>query len=197
MSLSRVPLLISLGAVAGILLWGEVVHWRSTRRRMGSSPRPGRREATVVLGYKNRGTRANYMNRYRVRAAIRSQDPANIESILVLCGGCVSGEIAEADLMAQYARRELNYTGPILTDPHSATTWENIQNAIPLIEDADAIRIVSNSLHAEKGRAYLWKQHPELAQRLVPAREYRFGEIILIKPVAALVGLKNLRRLQS
>ena len=164
---------------------------------MGTSPRPGGREATVVLGYQNRGTRANYMNRYRVRAAIRSQDHDNKESVLVFCGGCVSGEIAEADLMAQYARLELNYTGSILTDPDSRTTWENIQNAIPLIEDADVIRIVSNSLHAEKGRAYLWKLRPELAQRLAPAREYRFGEIIFIKPIAALIGLKNLRGLRA
>ena len=189
-------LVVPLGGLAGILLWSEVVHWRSTTRRMGLSPRLGGREATVVLGDQNRGTRANYINRYRVRAAIRSQDPSSKESILVLCGGCVSGEIAEAELMARYARVELNYTGPILTDPDSDTTWENIQNAIPLIEHADVIKIVSNSLHAEKGRAYLWKLRPELAQRLAPAREYRFGEVIFIKPVAAVIGLKKLRGLR-
>ena len=45
--------------------------------------------------------------------------------------------------------------GPILTDPDSDTTWENIQNAIPLIAHLDVIKNVSNLLHTEKGRAYL------------------------------------------
>lgn len=99
-------LVVPLGGLAGILLWAEVVHWRSTTRRMGLSPRLGGREATVVLGYQNRGTRANYINRYRVRAAIRSQDPSSRESILGLCGGCVSGEIAEAELMARCMPRK-------------------------------------------------------------------------------------------
>ena len=87
--------------------------------------------------------------------------------------------------------------GPILTDPDTDTTWENIQNAIPLIEHADAIKTVSNTLHAEKGRAYLWKLRPELAQRLAPTREYRFGEINFITPVAAIIGPKKLRGLRA
>ncbi|WP_245570928.1 YdcF family protein [Glaciibacter superstes] len=164
---------------------------------MGGLQGSGGREAVLVLGYKNRGTRANYINRFRVRAALRSQDCDAQESVLVLCGGSVAGEIAEADLLARYARFELGYTGPILTEPDSRTTWENIQNAIPLIEEFDVIKIVSNSLHAEKARAYVWKLRPDLAQRLVAAKEYRFGEMTFVKPVAALIGLENLRGIES
>ena len=49
-------------------------------------------DAVVVLGYRNRGARANYINRYRVRAGLRSLDPAADDSVLVLCGGTVAGE---------------------------------------------------------------------------------------------------------
>jgi len=56
---------------------------------------------------------------------------------------------------------------------------------------------VNGSLHGEEGRAYLWELRPELAQRLAPAREYRFGEIIFIKPVASVIGPKKLRGLRA
>jgi hypothetical protein len=123
----------------------------------------------LVFGRESEG-----VHRSRVRAASCSQGPSSKECILVLCGGCVFGESAEAELMARYARVDLNYTGPILTDSDSDTTWENIEDAIPLTEHADVIKIVSNSLHAEKSRAYPWNLRPEVTQRLSPTGEYRF-----------------------
>ena len=130
------------------------------------------------------------MNRYRVRAGLRSVDRGVTETLLVMCGGPVGGPVPEAELMARYARQR-GYAGPIRLDPKSATTWENIQNAIPLVEAMDSIMIVSNSMHAEKGRAYLQTLRPDLAARLRRAKDYRFGEIALLKPVAAVIGLKN------
>lgn len=179
--------------LASVLAFGEVTHWRASWRRLGDGHSAGRAEAVVVLGYANRGRRANYLNRYRVRAGIRSIDPAARESALVLCGGPVAGEVAEADLMERYARDERGFAGPILLDRSSRSTWQNIETAIPLIEDAESIKIVSNSLHAEKARAYLWQLRPDLGRRLSRGEDYRFGEIALVKPLAALLGLKNLR----
>jgi uncharacterized SAM-binding protein YcdF (DUF218 family) len=183
------------GIVASVLFFGELAHWRASWRRLGHTQSGSRTEAVVVLGYKNKGDRANYLNRYRVRAGIRSLDPGAHVSVLVLCGGTVAGETAEADLMARYAREERGFTGPILLDRTSSSTWENIQNAIPLIEHAASIIIVSNSLHAEKGRAYLWKLRPDLAVRLRHGKDYRIGEITFVKPLAALLGIRNLRSL--
>jgi hypothetical protein len=182
------------GVVSAVLLSGEFVHWRSSRRRMGTRPgESGTGEAIVVLGYRNRGTRANAVNRWRVRAGLRSCPPWPGPSRLVLCGGAVGGSVAEAELMACYARESQGYTGELITETRSRSTWENVQNAIPLIEDADRIKIVSNSLHAEKARFYLWQYRPDLAERLVPAADYRFGELILLKPVLAAVGLSHIR----
>ncbi len=183
--------------LAALLTFGEVAHWRASRRRLGDATGTGRIEAIVVLGYRNRGHRANYMNRYRVRAALRSIDPAAGQSVLVLCGGPVAGDVPEAELMEDFARGTLGYTGPSTLDRTSMSTWENIRNAIPLIETADRIKIVSNSLHAEKGRAYLWTLRPDLASRLVRGADYRPGEIIFVKPVAAALGLRSLRRLPA
>jgi hypothetical protein len=64
---------------------------------------------------------------------------------------------------------------------------------VPLIEHADRIKIVSNSLHAEKARFYLWQHRPDLAERLVPAADHRFGELILLKPVLAAIGRRHIR----
>lgn len=183
-------------AVAGMALlgWGEVAHARASRRRLGRGGSRNGAEALVVLGYRNRGRRANLINRYRVRAALRSHDPAASSSVLVFSGGAIGGEVPEAELMARYAR-DLGYTGPVLTETASRSTEQNIHNVIPLIEHADRLKIVSNSLHAEKARAYLWRLRPDLGERLVRAEEYRFGELILLKPVMALMGLRRLREL--
>ena len=190
-------------AAAAVLVWGEVVHWRSSRRRLGGQPAPGPREAVVVLGYRNRTDRANLINRYRVGAGIRSQSrtsqsPASqrptSQGVLVLSGGSVGGPIPEAEVMARYAREVLHFKGELVTETESRSTWENIRNVIPLIESADRIKIVSNSVHAEKGRLYLARLRPDLAERLVQAEDYRFGELILLKPVIALICLIDLRR---
>jgi hypothetical protein len=89
----------------------------------------------------------------------------------------------EAEVMARYAR-ESGYTGELVTETGSRSTWENIENAIPLIEDADRIKIVSNAWHAAKGRHYLWQLRPDLAERLVPVRGRRPGALAGARPGA-------------
>lgn len=179
--------------VLAVLGWGEVTHWRASRRRLGGAP-TGTGEAVVVLGYRNRGVRANAVNRWRVRAGLRSIEGT---ALLVLSGGPVAGGRPEAELMAAYARDVCGYRGRLAVDAGSRSTWQNVANVIPLIEDADRIKIVSHSLHAEKAREYLWRQRPDLAARLVRGRDYRLGEWVLVKPALAVLGLRNLRRLAA
>lgn len=180
--------------LVSVFAWAEIAHWRSSRRRLGEGRGSGRKEAVVVLGFKNRGERANSVNRYRVRAALRSIDPQVTETVLVLCGGAVASQVPEAVLLERYAR-DLGFTGEIVLDRDSRTTWENIANAIPFVEDADSIKIVSDSLHAEKGRACLWALRPDLAVRLRQGGEHRFGERTLVKPIVVLHGSRRLREM--
>ena len=298
-------------AASTLLAWGELLHWRASRRCLGrgetakgqafrqarrrshvqtggraSDARQrdigeagGKREvgvgeegtvgagvgkAVVVLGFANRGVRANFVNRYRVRAGLRSlgtrgrrgsklrplesdglraaasrrastvrrESPIRQSSgdvsvsqsravfagasvarivrpsavsdiarasaaaeVLVLCGGAVSGPVPEAEAMENYARAR-GYTGPIRLDRESRSTLQNIENAIPLIEDAASVAIVSNSVHALKGRILLRELRPDIADRLVRGADYRFGEQILVKPIAAVAGLADLRALR-
>ena len=178
------------GTVA-VLLWSEWVHWRASGRWLGSGESAPGREVVVVLGFRNRGPRANLVNRVRVRTGLRSMDPSASESALVLCGGTIGSSVSEAELMARFARERLGYLGIMHLDCTSTTTWENIQNAVPLLEKFDTIKIASSSLHAEKGRAYLWKQRPDLAARLARADDYRFGEMLFLKPLAAYIALTH------
>lgn len=187
-----VPLVV----VAVVVSVSEWLHWRSSARRLGDPVSAPGREAVLVLGCRNRGSRANHLNRYRVRVALRSFDARAVESVLIFCGGGVGSDVPEADLLLHHAR-DLGYDGPYLLDRHSRTTWENIENTVDLLNDFDTVKIASNSLHAEKARAYLWKQRPELARRLVRARDYRLGELTFIKPVAAFRGLRKLHRLSD
>ncbi|AYG04897.1 YdcF family protein [Gryllotalpicola protaetiae] len=179
--------LVLVGAVLGT---AEFLHWRASWSELGAEGSRGGREAVVVLGYRNAGGRANWMNRWRVRAGIRSFDPRAEESLLVLCGGAVGGPVPEAELMAAYAR-ERGYAGAIGRDGASRTTWENVTNAIPLIEDAATIKVVSNSLHAAKARGFLRQQRPDLAARLVRGADYRFGEQLWLRPIAVVIDLRH------
>jgi hypothetical protein len=166
------------GLVAGglVVLWAEIVHSRASRALVG--PDRGGSEAIVVLGYRNADPRrANWLNRWRVRAALRSVDPQASESRLLFSGTTrtARGAVSEAAMMAAYAVGRLGWSGPVVLEEESRTTRENVTNAIPLIEDVDRIKIVSNPLHAEKARLYLHRQRPDLARRLVRAADYRPG----------------------
>ncbi|WP_231939346.1 YdcF family protein [Brevibacterium siliguriense] len=221
--------LVTAGAVlAGVFAFAEAAHWRSSHRRLGDfDPAHGRRSRSdhrtrlgaapssrlgsetltsadsdqiiVVLGYANRGERPNGINRFRVSAGLRTIDPTARSSLLIFCGGAVTGRTPEALILERFAREELGFTGRSLVETQSTTTWENIANAIPIIDreltPAATISIVSNSHHAEKARDHLCQMRPDLARRLVRGGDFRFGEHPLIKPIAAVRGLIALKAL--
>lgn len=191
---------VACAGVAGVFALAEITHWASSRRRLGTMrSTAGSDQIIVVLGYGNRGERANGINRFRVRAGLRSIDPRARSAVVIFCGGAVAGRSAEAVILERYARRELGFTGRSLLETESTTTWENIANATSLIDaelkPCSLISIVSNSHHAEKARDHLWQMRPDLARLLVRGGDYRFGEQTFVKPVAAIRGLAALREL--
>jgi uncharacterized SAM-binding protein YcdF (DUF218 family) len=172
------------------------LNWRWSRALVGSSE--GASEAVVVLGYRNPQATANFINRWRVRAGIRSTAADGARGTRVIFSGGVTGNGAvEAQLMADYAKSVLAFDGTVLLEDQSATTWENITNVVPLLEDVDRIKIASQPAHALKARAYLRRQRPDLAERLVRADDYRPGEWMVGKPLLALYGLWTLRGLKA
>lgn len=179
-------------ATGAVLAWGEWENWRSSRRLVAAAS--GCSEAVIVLGHRDRGPAANAVNRWRVRAALRSIDRALPASRLVLSGGAAApGRPTEASLMATYAHAVRGYDGELVLEQDSRCTWENVVNVIPLVEDVDRIKIVSDPMHALKARAYLLRQRPDLASRLARSGDYRFGEWLPLKPVLATYGRWTLR----
>jgi uncharacterized SAM-binding protein YcdF (DUF218 family) len=134
------------------------------------------------------------LNRWRVRAALRSVDPTMASSILVCSGASGAAGVSEAALLARYAVAQRGFTGTVELEERSRSTWQNVENVIPLIEHVDQIKIVSNPLHAQKARLYLRHLRPDLADRLVRAADYRLGEAWPVKPLFALYGLRDLAR---
>ncbi|MFG3231568.1 YdcF family protein [Streptomyces antibioticus] len=184
------------GAGAAVLAWGEWLNRRWSRALVGN--REGPVEAVVVLGFQNPEATANFINRWRVRAGIRSISADAAQGArLIFSGGSPNGDIAEAQLMADYAKSVLGFDGTVILEDQSRTTWENITHVIPLLEDVDRIKIASQPAHALKARAYLRRQRPDLADRLVRADDYRPGEWTLAKPLLALYGLWTLRGLTA
>lgn len=161
------------------------MHWRASRDLVHKRP-PASSEAVVVLEYRNKsGIRANAPNRWRVRAALRSIYDSVPSSVLVCSGTSVAVPVAEAVLLARYAVDERGFTGTVLLESESRTTWENVRNVIALIEDMDQIKIVSNSLHAQKARLYVARYAVS-----VPARRPRFGSLAAMSgsPTGSVAG---------
>jgi uncharacterized SAM-binding protein YcdF (DUF218 family) len=185
--------------VLGVLGWCEFVHWRASRRGFPGGADALRRQAghgvIVVLGVANRGHRANVVNRWRARMALRSV-PSGVPTTIVTSGGAVRGPVPEATLLALHLRETLGWRGTIIEETASRSTWNNVENVLPWLDEAAWIMLVSNSLHAEKARELLRRQRPDLAVRLVPAADYRFGEMALVKPVLGAVGLLKLATLR-
>ncbi len=183
--------------MAGVaaLAWGEWLNWRWSRILVGN--REGASEAVIVLGFRNPQATANFINRWRVRVGIRSVSGGTHRTVVVFSGGATGSSVAEAKLMADYAASAGEFDGTVLLEDQSATTWENITNVIPLIEDVDLIKIASQPAHALKARAYLRRQRPDLAEKLVRADDYRPGEWTVLKPLLALYGLRTLRGLEA
>lgn len=185
-----------MAAGAAALAWGEWLNWRWSRTLVGDGT--GAAEAVVVLGYRNPQATANLINRWRVRAGIRSIAADSAPGTRVIFSGGAPGSGAtEAQLMADYAKSVLAFDGTVLLEDQSKTTWENITNVIPLLEDVDHIKIASQPAHALKARVYLRRQRPDLAERLTRANDYRPGEWTIVKPLLALYGLWTLRGLTA
>ncbi|MDQ0947055.1 uncharacterized SAM-binding protein YcdF (DUF218 family) [Streptomyces phaeochromogenes] len=184
--------------MAGVaaLVWSEWLNWRWSRTLVGNSE--GAAEAVVVLGYRNPRATANVINRWRVRAGLRSIAADSAQGTRVIfSGGATSSGASEAQVMADYAKSVLEFDGTVLLEDQSATTWENITNVIPLLEDVDHIKIASQPAHALKARAYLRRQRPDLAEKLVRADDYRPGEWLAVKPLLAAYGIWKLRVLKA
>ena len=183
-------------AVAGLVLWSEWVAWRASSDAVpaaGIDPRPRDGDVVLVLGFRSSDQgRINLIQKWRVRIAVRSADPAT--ATFVFSGGATGGTVSEAALMAEYAIRSAGVpAGNVVLEEESRSTWENITFSLPLLRDAGSIVVASNTFHARRARRYLATQAPELADRIRRGADHRFGELMAVKPYLAIYEWRRSR----
>ncbi|MFJ4295591.1 YdcF family protein [Curtobacterium sp. NPDC089689] len=198
----RVPrgtslLTVGTGVALAVVIAADGLHACASRRGHGLAAIPDAMAAgcVVVLGFANGHSRINMINRWRARIALRSAR-GRPGTTIICSGGAVRGSMAEAELLRRHLRDDLGWSGRLVVETESRSTWENVRNVAPLLADAQWIVFASNSLHAEKARRYLRRQRPDLARRLVPGPDHRWGEMAAVKPVFAAVGVWKLARLR-
>lgn len=183
-------------ARAALVFWllSEGMHALASRALL---PRRGRAAiegdpTVIVLGFRNRHPeRINAVNRWRADVAVRSL-PAQ-PTRLIATGGSRAKGMSEAALIAAYLVEVHGMDSKtIVTEEASLSTWENIANVRPLLAGTGAVMIVSNPLHALRARWYVRMQDPDLARRLVRARDHRGGEHAWAKPLLTAYGLRDL-----
>ena len=175
----------------------EAVTWRASRPRSsyGGGDDGGGAEAVIVLGYPStRRGRLHPVQRWRCEIAVRSRDPERSGTV-IFTGGDRRSQLPEAEVMAAHARGVLGLPdAEVRLECDSWSTWEGVAFALPLVEEADVIKIASDPLHAARARSYLRQMRPDVAARLRPAADYRLFERWWIKAGAvADAGVRAIR----
>jgi uncharacterized SAM-binding protein YcdF (DUF218 family) len=149
----------------------ELADWVACN--VATNPSKGKSCGVLVLGYPSHsdGT-ANPVQEVRVAAGVRAHRDSKCDRI-VFSGAAVKNQIVEAQTMAQLARGLGVQPDAIVLETQAQNTWENIKFSIPSLEKYHRILIASDSLHAQRGRRYLCKQHPNLCERTFVAVKYR------------------------
>lgn len=183
------------GAAAGlaVVLAGELGH--ALARRVGTA-RPahevGRDEAIIVLGYPARPDGSPHpLQHWRADIAARSINPQAARTRIVCTGYAGQRRLSEARMLADLLVARGVPARWISVEEQATTTWQNIEFAVPLVADAEVIKVVSNGLHALRGRRFVRRQFPELADRLAPADDYRIGERWWLKVPAVVYEAVN------
>lgn len=167
--------LAAAAAIAGAaaVAWGE----RHTRRvshadypaRPQRGPEDGR-DVVLVLGYPpRRDGSPGFMQRWRVRIAIRSAPPG---ALFLFSGAAVHGDRPEADIMADYAETLGIRPADIDREREATTTRENVAYALPWLRRARTIRIASYTGHARRARRYLRETDAAVFARLRRTRDF-------------------------
>lgn len=113
------------------------------------------------------------MQRWRTEIAVRTAPEAR----LVFSGYAGDRDRSEAAVMAEHAHDVLGVPADrIVLETEARTTWQNVEFTLGELQRGERVAIASSPLHALRARRYLFQQRPDLALRLVPSADYRFGE---------------------
>ncbi|WP_462416994.1 YdcF family protein [Kytococcus sp. Marseille-QA3725] len=179
---------------------GELTH--AVAHRLAAAPAPKRRgvrlggrspgTASVVEGDIGRlglvvlgrpsgvGGAVHGLQHLRVLAAVRTAaaHPGPVRVVFTGWAGVreTDRDRSEAAVMAEHAACLGLRAEEVLLEEESSTTFENVRNALPLVEDCAHIASASNASHALRARRHVAQLRPDLAPRLVRADDHRWFE---------------------
>lgn len=188
----RLPRAASLTAVVvlGGYLVVELVHALAERGLARPDDGP---LAVIALGYPTpESGRPNAVQRWRAEIAVAAL--RDRPGIAVFSGGRRRGPAAEADTMAEEARRLGLAEDRIRRETAALSTRQNVALSLQAIEASiglpgTRIAFASDPLHAARARRLLVQHRPDLAGQLVSAGAYRFGAHPLLKTASVLYEL--------
>lgn len=165
--LLRLTLVLMLLMIGG----SESADWMAAE--IAAHPPAGRSCAVLVLGYPSQSDGSpDPVQIQRVSAGMQADRSHHCEK-MILSGGAVKNHIVEAQTMAQLASKLGMPSSKLLLETKARNTWENIKFSLAQLEKYDQILIVSDNLHAQRGRRYLCKQRSDLCDRTFVTVEYR------------------------
>jgi uncharacterized SAM-binding protein YcdF (DUF218 family) len=139
--------------------------------------------AVLVLGYPSKADGSPHpIQRFRVEAGIRVMHEQSCNR-MVVSGGAAANRYVEADSMAEIAKSLGVAEGALVREPTARTTLENIGCSAPYLQDFERIFIVSDTLHARRGKRYACRLGTSLCARTIAAGS---------EPPLALLGWKLL-----
>ena len=183
-------------AVAGAsaVVGAEILHWWASRSCLSDAPPSygADRTGVIVLGHRPRRDGSIHpLALWRVHLAQRAFRLLQPE-VVVFTGGAPGRLPTEAWIMAAAALDIGLPSQLVRTEEASSNTWENIAFSLPLVERCNRLAIVSDPMHAARGRRNLVAQRPGLAGRLVSAGDYAFLEHCWLKTLTAAYELPKL-----
>ena len=176
---------VASAGAAGLVAAAEGLH-RWAALSSGRDVAPSSRCVVVVLGHPSRRDgRVHPIQRWRVEIALRSLE-ARAEGRILFTGGARRGGRSEAAVMTDHARTRADGGPRVDIEDRSTSTRENVELALAMVDDDETIVFASDPMHAARARRYAVERHPELAERIVGAADYRFMERWWLKvPTAA------------
>lgn len=181
------------GGVCAVLLvaaggwWGgaEWLQRRASRRPPGSRARADGLLGALVLGCPSeRSGCLTAEQAWRCDILMRTLGAHRGPVRVVFSGGRTTpAPLTEAASMAAHCVERLGLDPAVVElEETAASTTENIRFGLPLLADCDRITIVSNPLHAARGRRDVATEFPDVVPRLAFADDYRPGERFWHKP---------------
>lgn len=151
-------------AIGAAIAGSEVVNARAVSQQ--DEPPNGESCGVVVLGYPSRRNGDTHpIQRSRVQTGVKVFRERDAR-LMVMSGGAVKNAFVEADTMVELAAERGVARDVLIAERLSRTTWENVENAAPLLAACDVVLIVSEPLHAARARRYWHQQYPEDASRV-------------------------------